>query len=181
MKERFVIDSATLLRAISQQTRLEIIRHLIEGPLTAEELAQAIGQAKSKLYYHLGELEKFELIEVVETHQKNNLIEKVYRATASYYAVERGLFSQSHDREIFEQSVTSILDTTAADISKLLQSLAAEDDPGALIYHSHRKIKMSPERLEVLNERLHELMIEFEDEEAETASILTFVLYRHKH
>lgn len=50
-------------------------------PVTVNELAEKIGELPSRVYYHVHKLEEAGLLEVVDTRQRGNLIEKLYQST----------------------------------------------------------------------------------------------------
>jgi DNA-binding transcriptional ArsR family regulator len=50
-------------------------------------LAARIGLARQKVNYHLRELERYGLIELVEERKKGNVTERVLRATAASYVI----------------------------------------------------------------------------------------------
>jgi DNA-binding transcriptional ArsR family regulator len=71
----FVIKDYDTLKAIADPLRAQIVELLINDPLTVSQVAQRLGLAPSKLYYHFGLLEKIGLIAVVETRMVANIME----------------------------------------------------------------------------------------------------------
>jgi DNA-binding transcriptional ArsR family regulator len=179
VKDKLVIDSLDAVKALSDSRRLELLKLLVVQSMTAADLADEIGEAKSKLYYHLGELEKAGLIEVVETRRKRNFMEKVYRATASYFSIDRSLFQAERGMEALLSTVGSILDTTSADIHRLVDSGAIDGESSDMLFHAHRRLVMTDERYDEFKQRLTELLEEFGDEEhgEGDAYALTYVMY----
>lgn len=162
MQETFTIETPEQLKAMSDSRRLELLKQLVEQRLTVAQLAEAVGEDKSKLYYHLKELETNGLIEVVETRQKGNLLEKLYRATAKLYTVDRSLFRNEHGMEMVSTSINSLLDTAAADVHRLANSGMEHEEVEAKLLHFHRLVRIPESRREEFSERLKALLKDFE-------------------
>lgn len=79
---QYVIEDYEQLKAIGDPFRAKIVSHLIEKPYTGQQLAQALELPRSKIHYHLNELEKNGLIRVVKTEVKNGIVQKFYRSVA---------------------------------------------------------------------------------------------------
>ncbi len=161
MRKTFTIETPDQLKALSDSKRLELVKLLVEQPLTAAQLADAVGRDKSQLYYHLNELQAHELIQVVETRQKGNLIEKVYRATAGFYALDRRLLQNEHGMEMMSVSANSILDSAAAEVNRLANSEMSTEEIEAKLLHFHRLIRIPQSRRKEFGERISALLEEF--------------------
>lgn len=161
VQDTFIIETPDQLKAMSDSRRLELVKHLVEQRLTVAQLAEAVGEDKSKLYYHLKELETHGLIEVVETRQKGNLLEKIYRATAKLYTVDRSLFRNEHGMEMVSASVNSILDSAAAEVNRLATSEMTPEKVDAKLLHFHRLVRIPQSRREEFGERIGALLDEF--------------------
>jgi DNA-binding transcriptional ArsR family regulator len=72
--------------ALLHPLRLEILEQLRE-PDSASGLARRLHLPRQKVNYHLRELEKEELVELVEERRKGNCVERVVRASARYYLI----------------------------------------------------------------------------------------------
>jgi len=66
--------------------RRRILENLQE-PDSATGLSRRLGIPRQKLNYHLRELEKETLVELVEERRKGNCVERVLRATARSYVI----------------------------------------------------------------------------------------------
>lgn len=66
--------------------RLNILERL-RDPGSASALARGLNLPRQKINYHLRELEKLGLVELVEERRKGNCVERVVRATARSYLV----------------------------------------------------------------------------------------------
>src|SRR3990172_10012880 len=83
------------LRVITEPLRNQIVEVLIPQPLTVGQIAERLGLAASKLYYHVNLLEQHDFIRVVDTTTRGNLIEKHYWVTALEYCIDEQLLNFS--------------------------------------------------------------------------------------
>lgn len=182
MRSRHTIASLEELRVVSHPLRVEILKQLIERPMTTAEVAEALGEKPSKLYYHVAELEKFELIRVIETRQKGNLTEKVYRPRADDFVVDPALFQNQgpEGAEVLYQSVAALLDATLLDVRRLARRGFFRGPRQGQVQRTHVVVRQTPEKIAELRQRLRDLLEEFNalhdpGEAAEVA--LTLLLY----
>jgi len=166
----FQIKDLETLRAVSDPLRMQIVELLAEN-LTVKQVAEKLGHAPSKLYYHFTTLEKLGLIEVAETRMVANMVEKVYRSKADVLDVDPSLlkFSKEGPNEPLNMTVTSTIDATRDDILGSLQARqfqleqGAEEQPRRFILN--RVISRLPEkRVGEFQDRLVKLLQEFESE-----------------
>lgn len=188
-KKRFHISDLETLRAISDPLRVQIMELLESQPLTVKQVAEKLGLAPSKLYYHFGALEKLGLIEVVETRMVFNMLEKKFKAAAEALEVDPSLFkfSKEGDNEPINILLASTIDATREDLFRSLQARqfqleqGADEQPRRLIIN--RVIsRVSEERVGEFQERLVKLIQEFEAEDkasksADQSYALTVALY----
>jgi DNA-binding transcriptional ArsR family regulator len=81
-----VIEDAAAAEATLDPLRAQLLARLAE-PGSASSLAAQVGQPRQKVNYHLRELERHGLIELVEERRKGNMTERVLQATASSYVI----------------------------------------------------------------------------------------------
>lgn len=86
MFEVVVIDDPAAAEVTLDPVRNRILAELAE-PASATALAAKVGQPRQKVNYHLRELERHGLVELVEERRKGNMTERVMRATASSYVI----------------------------------------------------------------------------------------------
>ena len=171
-KKRFHVSDLETLRAIADPLRVQILE-LMEGQsLTVKQVAEKLGLAPSKLYYHFGALEKLGLIEVAETRMVANMLEKKFRSNADLLDVDPTLFnfSKEGDNEPINILLASTIDATRDDLLRSLQARqfqleqGADEQPRRLIIN--RVVSRVPEqRIEEFQERLMKLLQEFEAED----------------
>lgn len=81
-----VIDDPAVAEISLDPVRARLLAELLE-PGSATMLAARVGLARQKVNYHLRELERHGLIELVEERRKGNVTERVMRATAMSYVI----------------------------------------------------------------------------------------------
>jgi DNA-binding transcriptional ArsR family regulator len=81
-----VIEDAAAAEASLDPLRARLLAELAE-PASASGLAARVGQPRQKVNYHLRELERHGLVELVEERRKGNMTERVLQATASSYVI----------------------------------------------------------------------------------------------
>lgn len=79
------VDDVDTLKALSDPTRLKILRALMTGSrhdprvLSAKELAEELGEPPTKLYRHIRQLEARRLVQVAETRLVSGIVEHRYQ------------------------------------------------------------------------------------------------------
>jgi DNA-binding transcriptional ArsR family regulator len=86
MWEVAVIEDAATAGATLDPIRARLLAELVQ-PGSANSLAARVGQPRQKVNYHLRELERHGLLELVEERRKGNMTERVLQATASSYVI----------------------------------------------------------------------------------------------
>jgi DNA-binding transcriptional ArsR family regulator len=81
-----VIDDPAAAEASLNPIRARLLADLAE-PGSATMLASRVGLARQKVNYHLRELERHGLVELVEERRKGNVTERMLRATAASYVI----------------------------------------------------------------------------------------------
>ena len=84
-----VIEDPARAVALLHPVRQSILAALRE-PGSASTLAPRLGLPRQKINYHLRELERHELVELVEERRKGNCTERVLRARAYSYVISPG-------------------------------------------------------------------------------------------
>jgi len=178
----FRINNLETLRALSDPLRMQIVE-LLSEKMTVKQVAEKLGHAPSKLYYHFNTLEKLGLIEVAETHMVANMVEKVYSSNADMVDVDPSLFSFSKEgeNESLNILVASTIDATRDDLIRSLQARqfqleqGAEEQPRRVIIN--RLISRVPkERVAEFQDRLTTLLKEFEDENDTSPDLQPYAL-----
>ena len=131
--KEFTITDLETLKVAADPLRTQILEALILQAMTVKQVAEKLGLAPSKLYYHFNLLEKHNLIQVASTRVVSGIIEKQYRAAAVDYEVDRSLLSFTTDagKETINTLLSNTLDATREDMQRSLQARYFELDRGA--------------------------------------------------
>jgi DNA-binding transcriptional ArsR family regulator len=86
MFEVTVIEDPAAAEASLDPMRVRLLAELAE-PGSASSLAARVGLPRQKVNYHLRELERHGLVELVEERRKGSVTERVMRATAASYVI----------------------------------------------------------------------------------------------
>jgi DNA-binding transcriptional ArsR family regulator len=81
-----VIEDPAVAAVSLGPMRARLLAELTE-PASATALADRVGLARQKVNYHLRELERHGLVELVQERRKGNMTERVLQATAASYVI----------------------------------------------------------------------------------------------
>lgn len=135
MAERGKISDLELMKLLLDPKRSQILEYTAGQGLTVADLAERIGEKPSRLYYHVHKLEEAGLLEVVETRQVGNLVERFYQSKVQDVWLTPDLEMLSKNAQWFLQRVQTILNPG---LSMLSRKLAGES--------THVKLSMSLEQ-----------------------------------
>jgi DNA-binding Lrp family transcriptional regulator len=164
-----IVQDLETLKILADPLRSQILEILAPAKLTINQMAEKLGFAPSKLYYHINLLEKHGLIQEVDRIVKANIIEKVYWITAYECKMDHDLFNFSTPEgqaSVMTAMVTPI-DSTREDMLRSLEARATALDQGAeehprqvVIFREVRK--MSDQTADRFAERIKEVLEDFE-------------------
>jgi len=132
-KQLFMVSDMETLRILTDPLRIQILEVLSSEPQTVNQVAEKLGHAGSRLYYHFNLLEEHGLIEVIQTRVVNNMIEKIYWTSAEDIEIDKALleFSPKKVPENLFGLITSSLDATRADMIRSLEARSFNLEHGA--------------------------------------------------
>jgi DNA-binding transcriptional ArsR family regulator len=90
------IEIAKMMLDVRKRSILDIA----SKPVTVSQIAEELHEKQSRLYYHVKKLEEAGLLELVETRQQGNLIEKYYQRTkvaGERFELDEALLREHHD------------------------------------------------------------------------------------
>jgi predicted transcriptional regulator len=92
MKEIYEITTISQAKVFSHELRMQIIKcFLNEQPRTAKQIADELEMPASKVHYHVIELVKAGLLELVETRENSGIVEKYYLPVAKTFSISINL------------------------------------------------------------------------------------------
>lgn len=121
-------------RALSllRGSRQELLRHL-SRPNSASGLSRELGVPRQRLNYHLRELEKEGLVELVEERRRGNCVERVVRATAGAFVISPealGDLGAGAEKELDRASAAFQVATAARTLREVSTLDAAAQEAG---------------------------------------------------
>jgi DNA-binding transcriptional ArsR family regulator len=161
---QMIITDLETLKVMSDELRLKLIEALGRGPATVKQLAELVGVPQSKLYYHVGLLERHGLITVVDTQIVSGIVEKWYQCTAEDYSVAGKLFRLEPERESIYGLIMTIFDSTLAEIRQAVTAKLINLDDKApdkeQLSLSKSSAFLTPEQAELIRKQLQEIHVQ---------------------
>ncbi len=111
--ESITIGDVDTLKSLSDPLRIRILE-LLADPRPAKQLAATLGLPKTRLYYHLGILEKHGLIRVVSERIVSGITERTYQVAAKQFRIEKSLLGPTS--ESGADIVGSLLQAVRSDV-----------------------------------------------------------------
>jgi DNA-binding transcriptional ArsR family regulator len=122
-----LVHDAEAAAALLSPMRMKILEHLKE-PDSASGLARRLNMNRQQLNYHLKELEKNKLLELVAEKKKGNCIERIVRATAKAYLICMDTFPEASPDQVKDQFSSTYLVSAAA---RTIREVAALQEAAA--------------------------------------------------
>jgi len=127
-----LLRAAEEVAALLQGDRLRLLEEL-QRPDSAAGLARRLGTPRQQLNYHLRELERVGLVELVEERRRGNCTERVLRATARGYVISPEVLGRlgNHPEGLRDHFSSSYLVAVAAralrDLGELMEQAKMGD------------------------------------------------------
>jgi DNA-binding transcriptional ArsR family regulator len=116
-----LLEEPEKVRAALSPLRRELLR-LLREPASGTQLAATLDLPRQRVNYHLRELEKAGLVELVEERQRRGFVERILRATAGTLFVDPSVmgraFTQLHDQYAAEHLV-EVAAGTVRDVARM--------------------------------------------------------------
>lgn len=156
------------LKALSDPFRSELLLRLMEKPQTGQQLSEVFDLSRARIHYHLKELEKNELVEIVKKEEKNGIVQKFYRAVALGFVPDQSLLPYSEMSETVRQTMMSMLERSKKRVlsapEEALQEDSGSQDPTEWKYVSSSfEIKAKEEDFKAWQKKFYDLMQELSD------------------
>jgi len=172
--EFHIVEDLETLRVLADPLRNQIYALLIPASANVRQIADRLGVAPSRLYYHINLLEKHGLIHVVETRMVANMVEKVYRAAAYKIDLAPDLlhFDSGSNREAMTEILTSSIDATREDLLRSVNARMFDVEQGGAperkrnVMVSRTTARIPDQYADAFRERLIALVEEFIGQDA---------------
>jgi DNA-binding transcriptional ArsR family regulator len=173
--DRDVVLTPTMLRGLVHPLRLRILRMLREdGPSTASRLGERIGQSSGVTSYHLRQLAEHGFI--VEDTERGNGRDRWWRAAFRWMAFTFRNPADPGDPETIELAEQFMRVDAGQMYERMLRYVdslgaRASELPTAPWSFSSTPLRLPPERVRELTDKVHELIAEYrrEPEDADPA------------
>ncbi|MDF2533651.1 MAG: transcriptional regulator [Clostridia bacterium] len=134
MKKEKILNTLEEIKTISDPFRLKILLLFDEDdtPITVKQMSVKLEEVPSKVHYHVKELERIGVLEIVETKEKSGIIEKFYLPTAETFKVEKSIGSPAEEEEHMQVG-TNLFQAMQQDFLRN-HKLKSPDEKGTLSY-----------------------------------------------
>ncbi len=175
MAEMVITDLDTL-RVLADPARFRLVETVSSrphDPWTVKEMARALGEPPTKLYYHVNLLEAKGLLVVTSSRLVSGILEKRYQVAAERFEVDRSLLATGGDdaNETLHTILSTVLDSTGDDIRTSVRvgiaSLHADAGSEAVLLTKSLE-RLTPARAVEFRGRLRSLIAEFGTDDGAT-------------
>lgn len=154
MQQELVLENADQVSALAHPLRVRILHLLFDEPHTNQQLAEQLGESPARLHFHVRELAKNGLIELVEQRPKGGVLEKYYLAVARRFRLAEALSGQARSEGMHEI-------TWEVARQDLMRALDYYSDQPPELQTGQFRVKLSPETLERVRGHLKAITDEF--------------------
>jgi len=157
---------------VADTQRHRILCALIAEPMTAATLAERLSIPRTRVYYHLGLLQRHGFIAVVDVRIEP-ISERVYRAVAASFRVDRKLLGTQE--QSLNEARSELLEATADDVRR-----APPGDDELLVQRAF--VRLSARRRMQLRAALVALMKEYSKSESDGAEVeIAVAVFAYPH
>lgn len=164
MKDLLVLTDLEQVKALAVPVRVEIVMSLHDQPMTTTQIARLLGEKPNRLYYHVTELERVGILEVVETKQKGNLVEKYFLPVARVFRIDPALFARGDEgREAYLQTVMSHFDSTIIEYRRRVADKSVSPADMEKAFSSILDFGLTAEELASFRQELRDLILKWSE------------------
>jgi predicted ArsR family transcriptional regulator len=173
MQKEKVLSTLEEIKVISDPFRFKILVlfNKESGSLTVKQMAVKLKEVPSKVHYHVKELERIGVLEIVETKEKGGIIEKFYLPTAEMFKVKKdiGVIDES-----YEQAGENLISIMHEDFMESMKNKIAGDKKQL----NYGLTYLTDEEVEQLGELILEFMKDKEQREKAKPYMFGYALFR---
>lgn len=171
MLESYTINDIKQLKALSHASRVKILSSLADKPMTAKQLADQFGEEPAKTSYHVKQLLKVGLVELMFTREtQNGIVEKYYQAIAKEFQTDPYLARQPEGRNHLETGFLRELNRLQSDFLRAYRTdleRSPNEESDSATAHGFFRLQVDPAQLPVFMAELQELLGKYESGEGE--------------
>ena len=171
---QYRIDRLETVRVLADPLRLRLLEAMaarLDHAWSVKELARALGEPPTKLYYHVNLLEEHGLLVVTGSQLVSGILEKRYQPVAASVTVDRALLTAGDTGvdEALHSVLSTIFSTAEEDIQAAIRAglgslHAGQEGEREPIVLSKSLDRLTPARAEAFRQRLQALIAEFGSE-----------------
>jgi len=176
MKKEKILSNLEEIKVFTDPFRMKILFALDEAPMTVKQLADMLGEIPSKVHYHVKELERIGVLEIVDKKEKAGIVEKYYYPTAESFRVEKIITKE----EVWKEHIGSLRDTMLKNASEDYRNYMSKKKDGDKEIFNYGIIHLTDEEFEDLGEKLKQLM-EKSDKREDTKAYTHIIGVFKKH
>lgn len=154
MEKERVLSTLEEIKIFTDPFRMRILFLLDNEPMTVKQMADILGEVPSKVHYHVKELEKIGVLEIVDKKEKAGIIEKYYFPTAESFRVEKIVTKEENWKEHIGNLKDTFFKNASEDYRKFLDN-KDESDKQILNYGV---VHLTDEEFDELSKKLKELL-----------------------
>lgn len=101
MQNEKILSTIDEIKTFSDPFRIKILLCFgeAEEPLTVKQISVKLGEVPAKVHYHVKELERINVLELVSTKEKSGILEKYYMPTAQNFRIEKNFNTAEGENE----------------------------------------------------------------------------------
>lgn len=123
------LDEPDALRTALSPTRRRLLG-LLREPSSASRLAEELDLPRQQVNYHVKELEKAGLIELVEERRRRGFVERLYRAAQTTLIVDPGVMGRAFDGIHDQYAAEHLVEVAAGTVRDVARMQAKADEAG---------------------------------------------------
>lgn len=123
------LDQPDQVRAALSPTRRQLLE-LLRTPSSASRLAEELELPRQRVNYHLKELERAGLVELVEERQRRGFTERVFRAMHSSLVVDPGVMGRTFDGIQDHYAAEHLVEVAAGTVREVARMQAEAEEAG---------------------------------------------------
>ncbi|NEA31114.1 helix-turn-helix domain-containing protein [Streptomyces sp. SID13031] len=139
-----LLEEPAKVRAALSPLRRQLLE-LLQEPASGTQLAATLELPRQRVNYHLRELEKAGLVELVEERQRRGCVERILRATSGSFVVDPGVMGRSFSRigdQYAAEHLVEVAAGTVRDVARM-QSKADADGKRLLTFTLEAEVRFA--------------------------------------
>ncbi len=168
MKDVLLLSDLEQIKCISQSYRIRILEMFKNEKATAKMISDLMGEPHAKINYHIKEMTKYGILELVEEVAKMSLVEKYYKPVARHFIVDSKSMKFGD-----EETKASINQYRISLFESLAESFYSSVNKGgsSLKINLTDDLYLTDEQLEALNREIGQVVAKYSAESTERGDV----------